>query len=202
VRAVIKLCECGCGKPAPMASITSTNRGWIKGQPIRFIMGHHSRLQGRGKESPFYRHGMDGASEYKAYMGAKARCRNPNDKNYKDYGGRGIEFRFKSFEEFFSCLGLKPSPQHSLDRFPNNKDGHYEPGNVRWATKRDQVKNRRRFKILSRRKLNSKQVQEVRSRWKAGGVSQSQLAKKYRVSSSLVSNLIRKKRRFKSQEKT
>jgi hypothetical protein len=36
-----KLCECGCGQPAPLASKTSSRRGWIKGKPIRFIRFHH-----------------------------------------------------------------------------------------------------------------------------------------------------------------
>lgn len=38
-----KLCECGCGNPAPIASQTMKSRGWIKGQPIRYIHGHHPR---------------------------------------------------------------------------------------------------------------------------------------------------------------
>lgn len=39
-----KLCECGCGQPAPIAIRTRTNRGQVKGQPLRFINGHNSRL--------------------------------------------------------------------------------------------------------------------------------------------------------------
>lgn len=59
--------------------------------------------------------------------------RNPNHPSYPEYGERGMEFRFLDFQHFFDTLGPRPSPTHSLDRFPNN-DGHYEPGNVRWAT--------------------------------------------------------------------
>ncbi len=40
-----KLCECGCGKPVRLASKTNAKRGWVKGQPIRFIVGHASRKQ-------------------------------------------------------------------------------------------------------------------------------------------------------------
>lgn len=75
--------------------------------------------------------------EYQAYLHAKRLCENPHDRKFKYYGGRGIQFFFKSFEEFFAALGPRPSPKHSLDRFPNG-NGHYERGNVRWATAKEQ----------------------------------------------------------------
>jgi hypothetical protein len=137
-----KLCECGCGQPAPIAKTTWKRRGYIKGQPLRFISGHnlpkdrtahfkHGHVLG-GKES----------SEYLAYRKAKRRCNNPKDKNWKDYGGRGIKFQFESFIQFLAEIGLKPTPKLELDRIDN--DGHYAPGNVRWATKQQQMLNRRK----------------------------------------------------------
>lgn len=79
--------------------------------------------------------------EQRAYNSARTRCNNPNNAGYSYYGGRGIEFRFKDFDEFISELGERPSDGHSLDRIDN--DGHYEKGNVRWATKSEQMNNRR-----------------------------------------------------------
>lgn len=79
--------------------------------------------------------------EYRAYNDAKTRCTNPNVGSWEYYGGRGIQFRFTSFMEFLDEIGPRPSPNHSLDRI--NSDGHYERGNVRWATKSEQMKNRR-----------------------------------------------------------
>lgn len=76
-----------------------------------------------------------------AYMAARRRCNDSNNSGYKWYGGRGIEFRFKSFVEFIDHIGRKPSKEYSLDRIDNN--GHYEIGNVRWATIDLQLKNRR-----------------------------------------------------------
>jgi hypothetical protein len=70
------------------------------------------------------------SAEYRAYHHAKERCLNPNHPKYPDYGARGIEFRFTSFEQFLQHIG--PRPQGLLlDRINNN--GHYELGNVRWT---------------------------------------------------------------------
>jgi hypothetical protein len=79
-------------------------------------------------------------TEYKAYYSARYRCTNPKDPRWHRYGGRGIGFRFTSYEQFLACLGRKPAPNLSLDRIEN--DGHYEPGNVRWATKEQQISTR------------------------------------------------------------
>lgn len=79
--------------------------------------------------------------ELRAYYAIKKRCTNPKDGEYKNYGGRGIEYRFTSFRQFLDCLGRAPSKDHSIDRI--NNDGHYEPGNVRWATTSEQAMNKR-----------------------------------------------------------
>lgn len=71
------------------------------------------------------------------------RCENPNVKDWKYYGGRGIkvclEWR-ESFEVFLRDMGTRPSPSHSIDRI--EPDGNYEPGNCRWATPLQQRHNR------------------------------------------------------------
>lgn len=79
--------------------------------------------------------------EISIFQSAKQRCRNPRDPAYKNYGGRGIEFRFATFEEFLAEVGRRPSDKHSLDRI--NNDGHYECGNMRWATRAEQNANTR-----------------------------------------------------------
>lgn len=79
--------------------------------------------------------------ESDAYQGAKTRCTKPRHPAYKNYGGRGIQFRFKSFAEFLAHVGTRPSPEYTLDRIDNT--GHYETGNVRWALWTEQASNRR-----------------------------------------------------------
>jgi hypothetical protein len=89
--------------------------------------------------------------EQRAYYQARQRCSNSNSPDWKYYGARGIEFRFNSFAEFIADIGPKPSPELELDRRDNS--GHYEPGNIRWSTRRVQIQNRRPFSAETRTKM-------------------------------------------------
>ena len=103
------------------------------------------------RQANSYKHGGcaggRNSAEYNIYADAKRRCVNPKRDRYEDYGGRGIEFRFTSFREFIAHIGLRPSAKHSLDRIDNN--GHYEIGNVRWATRAEQTRNTRQNQRLT-----------------------------------------------------
>jgi hypothetical protein len=80
----------------------------------------------------------------------KARCYNPNNSQYHNYGARGITVceRWKnSFEAFLADMGPRPSSTHSIDRWPD-KNGNYEPGNCRWATSAQQNTNTRTNVVL------------------------------------------------------
>jgi hypothetical protein len=92
--------------------------------------------------------------EYTVWALMKQRCNNPRSTAFFYYGARGIgvcERWTNSFEAFLADMGRRPSPQHSIDRYPDN-DGDYEPGNCRWATKQEQQvnkKRRRRTKMIA-----------------------------------------------------
>jgi hypothetical protein len=80
--------------------------------------------------------------EYDAYMNAWDRCYRPTNKNYLNYGGRGITMSQQWRSDFLLFLidvGLAPTSLHSLNRIDN--DGNYEKGNVKWSTKSEQMKN-------------------------------------------------------------
>jgi len=91
-----------------------------------------------------FKHGMRRTPEYKAWSEAKQRCHNPNNDKFEWYGARGIsvcdEWR-DDFMAFYAHIGPKPSGRHQIDRIDNDKN--YEPGNVRWATGKSNMMNRR-----------------------------------------------------------
>ncbi len=86
--------------------------------------------------------------EYTSYSGAKHRCNASTCPGFNNYGGRGIKFSFKSFEEFMNHIGVIPKDKkYSLDRI--NVNGNYEIGNVRWADRLQQARNTRANTIFT-----------------------------------------------------
>lgn len=81
-------------------------------------------------------------SEYGSWQAMKNRCNNPSFKNYDRYGGRGITYDpvWNDFVAFFKDMGEKPSPKHELERIDNDKN--YCKENCKWATKKEQTRNR------------------------------------------------------------
>ena len=92
------------------------------------------------------RHGnISTRAEYGSWHSMLQRCTNPRSTEWPRYGGQGIKVHptwVKSFDAFIADVGRRPSKHYSIDRFPDAY-GDYKPGNVRWATRKQQRANRR-----------------------------------------------------------
>lgn len=87
---------------------------------------------------------------YRVWLTMRSRCSNPKTDGYARYGGRGIKVceRWNDFALFKQDVGEQPTSKHSLDRHPN-RDGDYEPSNVRWATWEEQANNKDTVRLIT-----------------------------------------------------
>lgn len=127
------VCMCDCGRSTIVA------RGNLMTGDIKSCGCQHA-IKTRQRMT---KHGCAGTPEYKIWKGMVARCHNKNRKAYAAYGALGIVVcdRWRSsFAAFLSDMGSRPSPDHSVDRYPDMQ-GNYEPRNCRWATDAEQAEN-------------------------------------------------------------
>lgn len=131
-------------------------------------------------------------TEYNALSNAKSRCYNPENRMYADYGGRGITVCDEwlgehGFYIFLGHIGTKPDPNLSLDRIDNDKG--YQPGNVRWATKSEQSRNRRPhwLKVQARNAPRNAEIKALAD----NGLTAPQIAQRMGLSLSQVYRIVR-----------
>ena len=139
------ICRCDCGTVKIVTGQSLRNGG---------SKGCHACLW---KREPHPRMHTDGSRRwidnkptkvYRRWLAMRARCNNPNNKSYKNYGARGIKVcdewnnDFQSYFDYISKLDHFNEDGMTLDRIDNDKG--YEPGNVRWATKSEQERNKRK----------------------------------------------------------
>jgi hypothetical protein len=130
------LCQCDCGN-------TSTPH-------TKSLTTGDTQSCGCIYKGPEPIHNMYKTAEYRAWGSLVQRCTNPNSRNWRNYGGRGItvcERWRNSFADFYKDMGPRPTPVHQIDRIDN--DGNYEPGNCRWATRSENQDNRRNTIMLA-----------------------------------------------------
>lgn len=125
-------CDCGKEKKLPIARVKSS-----QAKSCGCLVTKHGYTARNRKRS----------AEYTAWQAMLCRCRATKGGDYKIYVERGIVVcdRWKIFENFLTDMGPRPSPKHSIDRADNTKG--YFPGNVRWATATEQLRNTRRSRI-------------------------------------------------------
>lgn len=146
-----KYCSLACHY-TPRAQVTCEQCGVAfnvkagRAGTARFCSTACRNLKSPGK----FVHGESKSPEFSSWASIKGRCLNPNYADFHTYGGRGIticdEWR-DNFAAFLDHVGRRPSPRHTIDRIDVNRG--YEPGNVRWATPKEQAANRRNNVFLT-----------------------------------------------------
>lgn len=140
-RAAYWWCQCGCA--------ARTERPVFGGDLKRGVStscGCHMREQSAER---LRRHSMSRHPAYRSWQMMRNRCANPAFGGYDLYGGRGITVcaKWDTFEGFWEDMGPTWAPGLSIDRYPD-KDGNYGPDNCRWATPRQQARNRRTERLI------------------------------------------------------
>ncbi len=133
------LCRCECGKET-VVRLSRIRSGETKA--CGCLQGLSSIRHG---------HAIRGTRSitYATWKSMRQRCLDPNASNYHLYGGRNIHIcqQWEDFTAFLEDMGDRPSPNHTIDRI--NPDGDYAPGNCRWATAKEQGRNRRTNRMLT-----------------------------------------------------
>lgn len=134
------ICQCSCGSNPKEVFGTSLRNGHTKSCGCL-----QKVIQAERKT----KHGMRKSSTYHCWTAMIQRCVNINNPGFKDYGARGItvcDRWLNSFENFLEDMGEKPRGL-SLDRIEVN--GNYEPSNCRWASDKEQSRNKRNNVLLN-----------------------------------------------------
>ncbi len=128
-----------------------------------------------------YVHGMTNTPEYKTWASMFARCRNENNKSFKNYGGRGISVceSWELFANFFADMGCRPDGM-TLERLDNSQG--YSKENCVWATRFQQARNRRSVRL-------SEEIVEQICEMRRAGAAYSAIAKQFTCSRSQVSRV-------------
>lgn len=137
-------CLCECGETCTVLSNSLTRTDGKETRSCGCL--HKEKLVERSTK-----HGKAGEKIYYIWQKIISRCTNPDDKNYHNYGGRGITIceewlDFQNFYDYVSTLEHFGEKGYSLDRIDNN--GNYEPSNVRWADSKTQQRNKANNRLV------------------------------------------------------
>jgi hypothetical protein len=152
-RRLVAVFQCECGN-CTVANVTDVRLG--KTRSCGCLRKQNAAAQAESNVVHGHARELGGRNNlYIIHKGMIQRCYNHKSPQYRHYGGRGIrvcdrwlEPNGRGFMNFLSDVGYRPSLDFSLDRYPN-RNGNYEPGNVRWATLTEQNRNKRTNIILT-----------------------------------------------------
>lgn len=124
------LCRCVCGVERE-----------VQGHALKIGRSTSCGCQATNKFKPT--HGATNTPTFRVWSGMRQRCLDPNYHSYDRYGGSGIKIaeRWMVYDNFLADMGERPAGL-TLDRYPDHA-GNYEPGNCRWATPKQQARNKR-----------------------------------------------------------
>lgn len=147
----IYLCRCTCGKSKEvrlnyLLSKSTNSCGCLFKEHMKERNTKHGLMN-------------DYKKTYRSWKDLRQRCNNKNNKDYPNYGGRGITVceRWNDFSNFFKDMGERPEGM-TIDRIDVN--GNYEPNNCRWATGKEQARNKRNNHIMENGKTLAENCEE------------------------------------------
>lgn len=130
--AAIWLCLCDCGKECHVIGNDLRNGKSLRCRNDALKIFHAAKIT----------HGASKTATYRVWKSMRARCHNPKDSSFKNYGARGIRVcaRWNHFDNFLADMGERPV-KYTIDRI--NNDDNYYPQNCRWASYKEQAANKR-----------------------------------------------------------
>lgn len=136
-------CLCDCGQEGivrgdQLRNGTSRSCGCLSSE-IHADLARRLRLTHGGRKSP----------EYQVWIQMLQRCKNPRNRNYKNYGGRGITVceRWRDFSAFMEDMGSRPHAGLTIERKDNNRG--YTAENCIWGTREEQANNSRHNRLIT-----------------------------------------------------
>lgn len=142
-------CACGCGSPLVTRGARFVSNHAKRTVCVHGVNGKKNCADCQREYNAAWKR-ANRSAEYRVWSNINQRCLNPRNKNYYQYGGRGIAVcdRWRgSFENFSADMGHRPSSRHEIDRIDNNRG--YEPGNCRWVTRSENARNTRVNHLLT-----------------------------------------------------